>query len=111
VKNLLQKIKFICEMEIAVCKDEPPETITDGTADLCRGRLEFAKSILKDIEKASLKPVYYNITIPISREDVDEVVLSGAVDRWRFVAQEDDNIYVRVKIVDESTFHAEDEEK
>ena len=63
-----------------------------------------------DKQVHSLKPVYYNITVPISGQEADEVVINGEEYSWSFATTEDPNVHIRDKLVDESTFHAEDEE-
>ena len=109
MKSLLQNIKDTCEIEIAVCEDEPPETITDGTADLCRGRLEFAKSILRQIEKAEVKQIYYNITVPVSEGDGDDL-RHGEEFSWSFCTKEDENIHIRTRIMNEIDWNEEEGE-
>ena len=106
MKSLLQNIKDTCEIEIAVCEDEPPETITDGTADLCRGRLEFAKGILRQIEKAEVKPIYYNITVPVSEGDC-YAINDGEEFSWSFCTNEDANIHIRTRIMNEVEWNEE----
>ena len=51
--TITQKIKKFCQEEIETNNEHPWETISDGTGDICRGRLEFAKSVLEIINNES----------------------------------------------------------
>ena len=51
--TITQKIKKFCQEEIETNKEHPWETISDGTGDICRGRLEFAESVLEIINNKS----------------------------------------------------------
>jgi hypothetical protein len=107
MKSLLQNIKDTCEIEFAVCEDEPPETVTDGIVR--RGRLEFAKIILRQIEKAEVKPIYYNITVPVSEGDC-YAINDGEEFSWSFCTNEDANIHIRTRIMNEIDWNEEEGE-
>tara|TARA_A100001201_G_scaffold137531_1_gene127499 strand:- start:2250 stop:2408 length:159 start_codon:yes stop_codon:yes gene_type:complete len=47
--TITQKIKKLCQEEIETNNEHPWETISDGTGDICRGRLEFAEAVLEII--------------------------------------------------------------
>ena len=47
--TITEKIKKFCQEEIETNKEHHWETISDGTGDICRGRLEFAESVLEII--------------------------------------------------------------
>ena len=49
--QLVNKIKEHCDQEVEVNEEHPWHTITDGTGDICRGRLEFAEGLLEQIKK------------------------------------------------------------
>ena len=51
--QLIAKIVKHCKDEIDINKEHHWSTITDGTGDICRGRLEFAKSVLEIINNES----------------------------------------------------------
>ena len=51
--TITQKIKKFCQEEIETNKEHPWETISAGTGDICRGRLEFAESVLEIINNKS----------------------------------------------------------
>ena len=42
-------VKKYCEEEIKINKENSWETISDGTGDIFRGRLEFAEGLLNQI--------------------------------------------------------------
>ena len=48
-KEQQQKIIDLVKREIKINKEHHYSTITDGTADLSQGRLEFAESLLEII--------------------------------------------------------------
>jgi hypothetical protein len=48
---LIKKVKEYCDQEVEINEEHPWHTITDGTGDICRGRLEFAEGLLNQIEK------------------------------------------------------------
>ena len=48
-KEQQQKIIDLVKREIEINKEHHYSTITDGTADLSQGRLEFAESLLEII--------------------------------------------------------------
>jgi hypothetical protein len=48
-KEQQQKIIDLVKREIEINKEHDYSTITDGTADLSQGRLEFAESLLEII--------------------------------------------------------------
>ena len=47
--QLIAKIVEHCEAEVQLNEEYPWETISDGTGDICLGRLEFAESVLEII--------------------------------------------------------------
>jgi hypothetical protein len=49
--QLVNKIKEHCDQEVEVNEEHPWHTITDGTGDISRGRLEFAEGLLEQIKK------------------------------------------------------------
>ena len=49
--TITQKIKKFCQEEIETNNEHPWETISDGTGDICRGRLEFAEGLLDNVDK------------------------------------------------------------
>ena len=51
MSDLIKKVKEYCKDEIEINEEHPWDTITDGTGDICRGRLEFAKGLLDNIKK------------------------------------------------------------
>jgi len=51
VKQLIKKVKEYCKDEIQINKEHPLEDITDGTEDICFGRLTFAEALLDNIKK------------------------------------------------------------
>ena len=53
--TITEKIKKFCQEEIETNKEHPWETISDGTGDICRGRLEFAESVLEIINNKKQK--------------------------------------------------------
>ena len=109
MNSLLRKIKRTCEMEIAVSEDEGPEEMTDGSGDIFRGRIEFAEGILRIMKQYSEKPVYYNITVPVSEDDAHRI-LEGEEFSWLFTAKEDDNTRIRVRVMEEGLYNEEEEE-
>mgnify|MGYP003666510710 FL=1 len=112
---LMQKIKDICELEVAVCEEGPEEVmLTDGTDDLCRGRLEFAEIILElmkaeNKEAEKITHFYYNITVPVSETDADDIV-RGEELSWTFNTKEDENVHVRVRMIEQEAFNEEEGE-
>jgi hypothetical protein len=48
--QLVNKIKEHCDQEVEVNEEHPWHTITDGTGDISRGRLEFAEGLLNQIK-------------------------------------------------------------
>lgn len=107
MNSLLQKIKYTCEMEIAVSEDEGPEEMTDGSGDIFRGRIEFAEEILQEMKQYSENPVYYNITVPVSEDDAHSIV-EGEEFSWLFTAKEDDNTHIRVKMIEQELYNEEE---
>ena len=51
MSKLIDKVKEYCEDEIEINEEHPWHSITDGTGDICRGRLEFAEGLLERINK------------------------------------------------------------
>ena len=47
--QIIDKVKEHCKDEIEINEEHPWETISDGTGDICRGRLEFAEGLLERI--------------------------------------------------------------
>ena len=47
---LVVKIIEHCNAEIEINEEHPWYSVGDGTSDICRGRLEFAKGLLNHIE-------------------------------------------------------------
>ena len=109
MNSLLRKIKRTCEMEIDVSEDEGPEEMTDGSGDIFRGRIEFAEGILRIMKQYSEKPVYYNITVPVSEDDAHRI-LEGEEFSWLFTAKEDDNTHIRVKMIEQELYNEEEGE-
>ena len=63
-KEQQQKIIDLVKREIEINKEHHYSTITDGTADLSQGRLEFAESLLEiinnqDMPRTKIKGVAY----------------------------------------------------
>ena len=48
--TLLEKIVDFCDDEVKENEEHHWSTIVDGTGDICRGRLEFAESILTKVK-------------------------------------------------------------
>jgi len=51
VKQLIKKVKEHCKDEIKINEEHPWETISDGSGDICRGRLEFAEGLLERLKE------------------------------------------------------------
>jgi hypothetical protein len=49
--QLVNKIKEHCDQEVEVNEEHPWHTITDGTGDISRGRLEYAEQLLEQIKQ------------------------------------------------------------
>ena len=49
--QLIAKIVKHCKAEIEINKEHHWSTITDGTGDICQGRLEFAEGLLDNVDK------------------------------------------------------------
>ena len=50
-KQIIKKVKEYCDQEVEINEEHPWHTITDGTGDICRGRLEFAEGLLNQIKQ------------------------------------------------------------
>tara|TARA_Y100000813_G_scaffold197991_2_gene184618 strand:- start:1413 stop:1583 length:171 start_codon:yes stop_codon:yes gene_type:complete len=48
-KHLIELVKEYCDQEVEINEEHPWHTITDGTGDISRGRLEFAEGLLERI--------------------------------------------------------------
>ena len=51
MSNLIEKVKEHCKHEIQTNEEHPWETISDGSGDICRGRLVFAEGLLNRIKR------------------------------------------------------------
>ena len=49
--QLITKIVKHCKDEVEINEEHHWSTITDGTDDICRGRLEFAEGLLDNVDK------------------------------------------------------------
>ena len=101
MNNLIHKIKNHCQKEVEENEGENHySNLSDGTNDICEGRLEFAEGLLEIIKKAKTTPIYYNITIPVSEGDGDDL-RHGEEFSWSFCTKEDENIHIRTRIISE----------
>jgi len=113
---LIIKIKKLCEEELAEDKANPRENLTDGTGRLMEGRFEMAETIIEiintDLNKPnedSPPPICYNITIPVSGKESDELT-RGEEYSWIFNTLEHDGVIVRARLVNEEKYQAGDYE-
>tara|TARA_R110002167_G_scaffold60771_2_gene171350 strand:- start:4456 stop:4833 length:378 start_codon:yes stop_codon:yes gene_type:complete len=111
---LMQKIKDICELEVAVCEDDPPEGQEADGDNYDGGRLDFAEIILElmkaeNKEAEKITHFYYNITVPVSETDADDIV-RGEELSWTFNTKEDENVHVRVRMIEQEAFNEEEGE-
>ena len=111
---LMQKIKDICELEVAVYEDDPPEGQEADGDNYDGGRLDFAEIILElmkaeNKEAEKITHFYYNITVPVSETDADDIV-RGEELSWTFNTKEDENVHVRVRMIEQEAFNEEEGE-
>ena len=111
---LMQKIKDLCEMEVAVYEDDPPEGQEADGDNYDGGRLDFAEIILElmkaeNKEAEKITHFYYNITVPVSETDADDIV-RGEELSWTFNTKEDENVHVRVRMIEQEAFNEEEGE-